>query len=375
MCRFAPAFARSRSASIRRPYSMALSGCRTQQSLSHIFSTYVFYTTIIMTKAQIEREDGQAPKRAREMQNKEVYITLFVVSLLLLAISILLESLSRLKLLSHLVGELGIAGVTSTIIIFTFERLSSEEFRKLAEEERTEIQKHVIEHVFKRLVPREIVDETIDLVLRANFIRQNLNATYHFYTIDDEKYNKSYVKIVFVLNYIVKNVTHNDQFFKLNTGIDLIAAPSLSEQCKFLSVRVVGEDTLINIGENDINSYCTPTPRRLKLENKDAIKVRAEKSIEVTISAQMIKHLDGDIDYFLFNHHTWGVKILADVHDVPELEVHAGDYLEGRLRTTSAHAPERNLYEWEMSQPLLTNQSIVISWGLNRKRTNLKDSE
>ncbi len=143
----------------------------------------------------------------------------------------------------HLLNELGIAGVVAFVLALTIERLSADEFKRraenerdllrqefrdLAKEERAAIKKDVFYQTYGRVLPQEIREELDHQVLQADFIRSELYLKFDLTIENDPNTSEDYVKSKCLTSSKIKNICGKSRSFPIEHAID--SSPRLSSR-------------------------------------------------------------------------------------------------------------------------------------------------
>lgn len=279
---------------------------------------------------------------------------------------------SIMALTSHVITEIGIAGIVGIILALTFERLSAEEFRKLAKEERDEVKTNVFYNVYGRDIPAEIREIIDRQILKANFVRENVRVDFILEPIESP-FDCQYVRLTTRMSYDIRNLTLDDQIFIIRSSIDQAPVSELNAEVKFTSVQFAGDPRLsFSYNEQQLQGMKSdPNPAIMSDDNKYEKWIEKEVVIpqglppRLTISSQMVKHMEGGNVYFIVSNHTCDLEMRVTVQRL-NLEVIGDAFADNILKPTSQHEPSKNIYSWKLERPLLAYQGIFILWVSKR---------
>lgn len=281
------------------------------------------------------------------------------------------------SLAEHILSELGIAGLVGFTLAMTIERLSEEEFRrsasqersalegefrKLAEDERTAIKKDVFYYVYGRKIPEEIRREINKQVLESDFVRQHLCLEFRLSTMEDPNTHEFYVKSVCSTQYMINNIAGEKKEFPLLHFVERSANPLWDNEVKFIGLEVEGCESPFSFDEAELRNKTAykDTEISLNLDSNPVI-VLPDVPTTVNLRYQGIRNAEGGHIYFSFTSHVCDLDLTVHVPN-RELKVVADAYSPHELSTTHRHNPEVGYYNWDLKYPLLCYQSVKIAW-------------
>ena len=140
--------------------------------------------------------------------------------------------------LIQFVNELGFAFLISLIIIMGLEQRSRDEFNITVNERITNIQDNVFKSTFSRNIPKSVIDEVDNLVLRADFIRESHTSSYRFRRTNAKIINIDAPDVdVLVVNvsvaYRIRNVSGVRKSYNIRPGIETSPIGELEAQVFF----------------------------------------------------------------------------------------------------------------------------------------------
>lgn len=296
-----------------------------------------------------------------------VYGTLFVVSISFLIASYFVPKEFIIggipwsnELLKQFVSEIGIAGLVGFILALTIERLSAEEFRKLAEEEREKIKQDVFHYVYGRHIPETVRNEIDKQILEVKFARQHFSLFFTLSVLKDET-GKSFILSETRLEYELKNLTTEAREQPLWHYIDLPPGGALKELVKYTAVEVTGCKNPIKWNEEDLKSKQFDEGLVIALKPTETITVESNASARVMLRYQGVRNFEGGRIDFTFPNYTCDLNLTVHVPD-REVIVSAKAYSPNPLEEGRQHDPLSGLYNWVLSKPLLSYQGVYVTW-------------
>lgn len=291
-----------------------------------------------------------------------IYGSLLVISVAALITGYRLEHAFHQPFAAHLVNEFGIAGIVGLFLAFTFERLSTAEFRKVAQEERDEIKRDIFHYVYGHNVPLDIRDIIDNQILHTHFVRRNLSADFTLRLIEAPDSPVRYVSVTRELSFELENLTDEPQPYCLVSSTDKAPVTSLNQEVKYTGVAVEGVANPVSLKEQDLQPRLKENEYEKWLD-LDKLIVPAKGRARVSIASQTVKHLDGGFLYLILTHHTCEMNLRVFVDPKLPVSVLANAFADNFLRTTPSHKPGQGFYEWKLAKPLLAYQGIYIAWG------------
>ncbi len=291
-----------------------------------------------------------------------IFSTLFVVSLLFLAGGYYAQERQEPGLLVHFLDELGIAGLVAGVLALTIERISQEEFKRLALKERNLVKRDVFHYVYGHPIPRELVAEIQNQLLQGRFERRNFVLSH---TIQPYLADPRFVRVSTMITYELHNLSPDRQPYHFRTVFEDAPEPSVAAECKFLALRVSGADRLIDYkgdgllraqGRGEIAGHITLD---------EDIELEGEGSAQFTIHTQTVKYRDYGYDFFLCTLPTQGFDMKVSLHNV-DLEMSAHAFHPEGLSTGQEHQPSLNRYHWRLKRPVLIYQGACLLWKAPR---------
>jgi len=304
------------------------------------------------------------------------YILLLLISVGLMVLAFYLGTKS--SLCADLLNELGIAGFVAFVLALTIERLSAkefelrakrerdllqEEFRALAEQERTDLKRDVFYYTYGRILPQAIRDDLDHYFLQADFIRSNLYLQFDLTIETDPLTSKDYVKSIGFTSSHIRNLTGKPKALPIEHSIDPSPSDGLKNDVKFLEFVCTGSKNEISFTESQL---ATMTRRdaggvALNLAEDQRVVVLPEEPTVLKIRYQGIRAMEGAGIYFFFTTHTCDLELTVHVKN-RDLDVFAEAYSPHKLAQTDRHDPSTGYYNWAIEKPLLAYQAIRVNW-------------
>ncbi len=288
-----------------------------------------------------------------------IYGFLVIMSIISIIAGYFLEHWNGL--LAHILNEIGIAGLVGFLLAMTIERLSAEEFRKLAEEERNVIKTDVFHYVYGRRTPKVITDEIDTQILSSDFVRQDQSLGFVLDVVNDPRTQESYIRSKCTVNYKIRNITPDRKTFVFDHSIDKSPSSSLRDEVKYTSLVVSGCETPFELNEEQLRKKRTETETEIPLNVDQKIVVLPEQPTIVKIEYQAIRNLKGGRIYFAFTNHAYDLDLTVHAPK-RDIKVFAGAFSIYPLKETDRHQPSLGYYNWRLEKPLLAYQSIYITW-------------
>ncbi len=313
-----------------------------------------------------------------------------ITYILLLAISVGLliggYFVPRESFWSHLLNELGVAGIVAFVLALTIERLSADEFKRraesersllrqefrdLAKEERAAIKKDVFYQAYGRMIPQEIRDELDHHVLQADFIRSDLYLQFELTVEQDPKSSEEYVKSKCLTRSQIRNLSGKPRPFPIEHSIDSSPSEALRDEVKYLEFQSSGSETEFSLSESDLKNITRSDGGQVLLDSSKArqVIVLPDRPTLLKIQYQGIRILAGGGIYFSFTSHTCDLELTVHVRN-RDLEVFAEAYSPHPLAETERHDPSNGYYNWTIRKPLLSYQAIRVTWRRLVPRTS-----
>jgi hypothetical protein len=301
------------------------------------------------------------------------YVVIGFVGVLLILAAVILENVSGTapsESVWHksftwvsLLNELGFAFVISLIIIFGIEQGSRDEFNSTINARMDDIQNSVFQSTFKRNIPKELIDEVENLVLRADFIRSNHRSTYRMRRLTPEEVNNNDgVPRVLIADittvYNVRNVSGIRKDFTVRLELEKSPVLEYENFVKIEDVSVNG----VSLTDVERNTGDDIAPDTTYFKNFEHV----------------IKNLDAGSEASVFLRYT-SVKNLNDMEMWRSLLPSDGMTMSVQLpQGTGAfgihawhradlirniHDDHNAYYEYTLDQAVLPHQGIVFWWS------------
>lgn len=322
-------------------------------------------------------------EKSREELYKQIlmYGVWLLLSISLIVLGYYLEHEFHYRLRSHIVTEIGIAGLVAIILALTIEHQSrkSEEKRAAAEREREKerqtaererererlaversaIKKDVFEHVLGYRLPDGTFAEIDNQILNASFIRKDCTFSYQLEPME-LKNKQRYMKLKAKLTYKIVNLTPEKKPYDFSTIVELAPIKELNDQVKFTSVNVKGCEKLFSLDEDELKEATDDAkrPNHIMIEKK--ISILPEVPASATITFEAVRTLEGGHSFILHPLQTVGFDL--KVGATKDIEVVATSYFREKLKEGDEHLPHINSYHWIMRSPILPYQGIYLTW-------------
>jgi hypothetical protein len=314
---------------------------------------------------------SEAGKNDSKYKARWIYGVVVVASLLLILSGSWLETRFEtavllkfidLKLLGHMLVEAGIAGLIGCVLAWTIDRLSRDEFRKLAEDERNAIKTDVFYYVYGRDIPPAIRDEIDTQILKSDFVRLSHKLRFDLSIIDDPKTREHYVLSKCTSVYEVKNIAKVSRPLPLPHSIDRSPSPALADEVKYTSLSVKGCQSPFERTEDELRKMRTEDEDQVRLNFQEEIVVSPGQTCTVIASYHGIRNLKGGRIDFSFTTHTLALELNVEVPK-RDLQVRARVFGPYELKKHDLHDPSNGHYHWRLEHPLLPYQTIYVMWS------------
>jgi hypothetical protein len=296
--------------------------------------------------------------KPRFKQRKEtgMYVLWVALSLLFISAGYFFEHEWEWKLRSHILTEIGIAGVVAFILALTIEYVSRKRDERRFREEKEAIKNDVFEHVLGYRLPEGIFAELDEQILNASFIRKDFTITYKLSALDDHRF----IKINGQISYKIFNVTPGRKDFEFVTGIEKAPIRDLDKLVKYTVVKIKGSGLDIDLQtKEDINKAVDyKTPNHLHIRQK--ITIKGNEHASATIRFEVVRALQGGSEFFLTPILALGFELFVQAWE--GIEVSAASYLPEELTEGDQHLKKQNSYHWLLQRPMLPYQGVYVSW-------------
>lgn len=254
--------------------------------------------------------------------------------------------------------ELGYASLIALLISVVVEQSSRARQEETTARRQQEIAESVFRGVFESDLPRELVDEVVDGVLRSKFVRTEHICTYSLTdgseTIDGQTFE--FVKLEFTSAYSLQNVSREEIEVPIRLNFPLPGNRRLRDLAKLTSFVIDDRDLSpeeMQQGDDEVpntdflqcyqwNRTLSPGETIRVRANAILIKERSDNEIFTTLYPSISMRLN-------VNMHCQNMEFGAESHHRAGIKKVSG-------RGTDGH------HEWELDRPLLPNQGIVFWW-------------
>lgn len=321
-----------------------------------------------------------------------LYVLVVIVSLLAIMASICMHEYLHVKeLYSHLVRDIGIAGLVAFGLSLTVERVSKKEFIHLAneqrdsfieefnkevdkdrearqtlfntmiEDEKNVIKRNVFEYVYGHGLPPAIIREIDAQILRSHFVRDTLNVKHTLLPYDK---SQEFIKIITENRFIVRNLMMEEKIFEWSAMIESEPRPEFHGDAKFTKLIIQNESESVNLSEPELlqQSDRNKVPGHIVIPKN--IKMKPGSSVEVICLMQTIMPKNNGYDIFISAPApTMQLDLRVDVVDL-NLIVHAYPFHRDNLIKDTDHQIHKNSYHWKLNSPVLPHQGCYLCWHI-----------
>ena len=311
---------------------------------------------ILRPEGTWEYKDSAPRQRFKARNEIGMYALWGTSSLLLIIVGYWVEHELHWKLRSHILTEIGIAGIVAIILAATIEYVSRKRDERRFKEEKDAIKNDVFEHVLGYRLPEGTFAELDEQILNASFIRKNFTVTYKLSPLDDPRF----IKINGQISYKVLNLTPGPKDFEFRTGIEKAPIAELDDLVKFTVVKVrgTGVDVDLQTQEEIKKAIDYKTPNHLYIRKK--LTICGKEHISATIRFEVVRALQGGSEYFLTPILSLGFELFVQAWE--EIEVSAAAYLPENLAEGDQHLKRQDSYHWILQRPMLPYQGVYVNW-------------
>jgi len=298
------------------------------------------------------------------------YVFLVGGSLVLIAAGFVIEHLSDnsaaatekfwAHFASFFITELGIAGLIAWLLSVTIEKLSRQEFARLAARHQDLIKENVFHYVYGQSLPDKVVGEIESQLLRCCFVKHNMSVKH---TITHYLPDNRLVILTTQIEYEVENISRTAQVFNCGVLTDDVPEASLKGEAKILGVRFqVGGNDADVIDGSTIADHCSNSSvgGHIHFQKRYTIPGKAKARFSTLI--RCIKRLTNDSDVFLSNDPVCGFSIVIDADVELGLEFTAHSFHPEEFSEGIGHSPQNGHYHWQLERPILRSQGGFVSW-------------
>jgi hypothetical protein len=256
--------------------------------------------------------------------------------------------------LIQFLNELGFAFLISLIIIIALEQRTREEFEITVRDRITSIQANVFESTFGRNLPKSVISEVENLVLKADFIREDHTSSYRFRLANAQNLTKDAPSIDLLLvnvtvTYRVRNVSGIRKTYSIRPGIEKSPIPELTNQVRYEELKI--NDTPQPFQPKEDGNFI-----RLPIEVPD---IGSGEIARISMRYQSIKHVrDYEIWRSLIpsNGMTLRVTLPPGTPCCEANALHRASLAQRVSDTINGY------YEWVLDQAILPHQGIIFWW-------------
>ncbi|MBK4721905.1 hypothetical protein JJL56_23915 [Azospirillum sp. YIM DDC1] len=307
-------------------------------------------------------------------RNKYAIVTILSLTFLLIATYIEYVShadqMSSLFLLSSktwtsLFKELSFALLIALVISIGIEESSRKELNDAVSDHVKDIQRNVFNSTFGRNIPREILAEVEDLVLKADFVRSRHRAIYTLSIKNVRDWDaclpdRKVIVAEATTSYVVRNVSGVPKDFTVKIELEKPPFDDLKKYTSITSVKINDvELTNDEITDGDANAEDTDNFKKFEYT---ITSIRPGQEVEVVSKFKEIKMMS-DVEIWRSLLPSDGMTLTLSLpKEATHWGAHALHREEARLRSSSL---ESRVHEWSVESGVLPHQGIVFWWRCN----------
>lgn len=258
--------------------------------------------------------------------------------------------------------ELAFALLIALIISIGIEESSRRELNEAVSEHVKEIQSNVFNSTFGRNIPRAILSEVEDLVLKADFVRSRHRAIYtlsikNIRDWDEKLPNEKFVIAEATTSHVVRNVSGVPKDFKVRLELEKPPFEYLENYTFIDSVKVGGIE--LTRQEIDSGDDAVEDTRNFKKFEHIIAAIAPGADVEVVSKYREVKMLN-DVEIWRSLLPSDGMTLTVSLpKEATNWGAHALHREEARLRSSSL---ESRVHEWSVESGVLPHQGIVFWW-------------
>lgn len=304
-------------------------------------------------------------------RNKYALVTILSLSFLLIATYIEYGAhpdptkemfLTASKTWIGIFKELSFALLIALIISVGIEESSRKELNEAVSNHVKEIQNNVFNSTFGRNIPKEILSEMEDLVLKADFVRSRHRATYNLSIKNVKEWDpnlRDYKIIVAeaTTSYFVRNVSGVTKSFVVKIELEKPPFDELKKYTSIDSVKIRGIE--LSSKEIEDGDAIAPDTEDFKKFEHTIENIAPGAEVEVVSKYKEIKMLN-DVEIWRSLLPSDGMTLTLSLpKEATKWSAHALHREEARLRSSSK---ESGVHEWAVESGVLPHQGIVFWW-------------
>lgn len=258
--------------------------------------------------------------------------------------------------------ELAFAFLIALIISIGIEESSRRELNEAVSDHVKEIQRNVFNSTFGRNLPKAILSEVEDLVLKADFVRSRHRAIYtlsikNIREWDENLPDEKFVVAEATTSYVVRNVSGVPKNFHVRLELEKPPFDYLEGYASIDSVKVRGVE--LTRQEIDSGDDAVEDTRNFKKFEHVIPAIDPGAEVEVVSKYKEIKMLN-DVEIWRSLLPSDGMTLTVSLpKEATDWGAHALHREEARLRSSSL---ESRVHEWSVESGVLPHQGIVFWW-------------
>jgi hypothetical protein len=271
-------------------------------------------------------------------------------------------------------NELGFAFLIALVIIIGIEQWSRNEFNRTVSIKINDIQNNVFRSTFSRNIPKSLIDEVDNLVLRADFVRQNHRSTYRMRLVNAKQINKNANDTRAIIasvntSYKVKNVSGVRKDFPVRVELEKSPIEGLEGSVSIQEIAIRGNP----ITENNLRKADEDAPDGFSFRKFEHVisGINPGEEVEVACKFQIVMRTTGT--------EVWRSLLPSDgmtlvVYLPPGAKNFDAFALHRAELTRRLSDEESGYHEWVLDQAVLPHQGIAFRWIMDDRSLPVYDA-
>ena len=254
--------------------------------------------------------------------------------------------------------EVGFASLIALILAVFIEQSSRARMEAAASKRQQEISENVFRGIFENDIPKIMVNEVVDTILKAKIIRLEHAATY---VVDDEEIEIEgnryrYVKLGVSSSYTLKNVSREEVQAPITIMFPIHRQPELRDLATLETISINGHIlTTEEMQEGDSALPNTEYEKRYQWFRP----VASGESMIVRSTYTLIKEIsDNEVWTSLYPSLTMRLSVTMNCRN---MEFGADALHRGTLQKVAGQGSTGH-HSWELTRPVLPYQGLVFWW-------------
>ncbi len=297
------------------------------------------------------------------MTRELVWRTVFLISLGILLLFVSEIGIAN-SVISHVVRDIGLAFLVSSIVWTVFEINLSHQSEKVWADRIEKVSQNVFQAVLRKNLPKELVGESNKVILDVKFIRRDYRLEYVIsdFTSSDRK---NAVVVNAFLNYKLKNISDTPEDVRLGLFMDNPTYDDLKKECDIISFSAILDDRDIDLNFAEKRELFL---KRMAASNNSEIEFRLKEltiasNAEITVRAEYKMGMESDnTEMIEMMHPTDGIQFtIVNNSTASKIDTFARMVHRNCLEAVSRKSTP-NTKMLYMSEFVLPHQGILVWW-------------